>query len=235
MAHAALPKKPFIQTFLFWNSLALSSQFLTILKLFLRKGRGSKLHLRRWHIPLMFIFWGDWYRLDNGVETNLYVLFRFHFVIFFLCVNLLFSSSFSLVYSFPTSQKNTWSSRSQPHNYSSHFYRLHPYSFSSPNPFGWHLPLPTHLFPLFPVRIAPAAHQQGKVIDSITSRSRFMYILSEECKRWIEVWRKEQGWDCHRFEIQRALPLCFSILILSFGHIVSGKEGMEYCMRLRYQ
>lgn len=161
MVHAALPKKPFIQTFLFWNSLALSSQFLTIWAFFLRNGWGSKLYHRRWHIPLMFNFGGDWYLLDNGAETNLYVLFRFHLSFFFLCINLLFPLSFSLASSFLTSLKNTWSSRSQPHNYSSHFYRLHPYSFSSPNPFGWDLPLPTHLFPPFPVRIAPPAHQRG--------------------------------------------------------------------------
>lgn len=37
----------------------------------------------------MFNFGEDWYLLDNGEETNFYVLFRFHFLLF---VNVLFLS-----------------------------------------------------------------------------------------------------------------------------------------------
>lgn len=80
MTHAA--KKLFIQIFLFRNSLILVPNHFGAISL--RNGWGSKLYLGRWHIPLMFNFEEDWYLLDNGEQTNFYVLFRFHFLLF-LC------------------------------------------------------------------------------------------------------------------------------------------------------
>lgn len=170
MAHAALSKKLLIQTFLSQKPLALSlvSVFNHSRPISLRNGWGRKLYLKGWHLPLMLNFGEDWYLLDNGEETNFDVLFQFHFL---LCVNFPFLFLFLLFgffHSYLT--KNTPKSGSSSHNYSSHSCRIHPYSFSSSDPFACHLPSPAHPLPPFPIRIALSAHLRGKS-PSITSRS----------------------------------------------------------------
>lgn len=179
MAHAALSKKLFIQTFLSQSQ----NHFGAFFSFFIFLGGGgwgSKLYLRRWHIPLMFSFEEDWYLLDNGEETNFYVLFRFHFLFFFSLSLHSFAISLILLFGFFLSNfTNKYWELQIVDKHISHFCRFHPYSFSSLDPFSWQLPLPLHPFPTFPVRIAPPAHQRGKVITSITSRSWSMYSLKK--------------------------------------------------------